>query len=123
MENVDGVQREIHNLFKILKGREDYKDIMGDWRAIVEGGDLIPTTNECKNLLHSTVIRIDEEETKQKNKDGVKISRKRKTVVKKQNNPWRKYFNVRKIIAKTNDIEDGPSTMTVETEAVIKLTY
>ena len=120
VENVDGVRREAHNLLKMLRGREDFEDIAGDWRARVEGGDLIPTTNEYKNLLQSTAIRIEEDDTKE---EKSKPERPRKKTEKKQENPWKWEFNVREVIAKPSTVEDGPSTMTVDTESVITLTY
>ena len=123
VDNIDGVRREAHNLLKLLRGREDFEDITGDWRAKVEGGDLIPTTNEYKNLLQSTAIRIEEDDTKSGEKESVDMPRKKKSTEKKQSNPWKKEFNVREVIAKPNQMEDGPSTMTLDTESVITLTY
>lgn len=96
--NINGVRQEAHNLFTIQRGREDFEDITGNWRAKVEGGDLIPTTNDYKNLLNSTAIRI-EEDNKEGKEEGVETPRKAK-IIKTNKNPWRKDFGVKEIIAK-----------------------
>ena len=85
----------------------------------MEGGDLIPTTNEYKNLLESTAIRI-EEEDKGGEKEGFETPRKVKAM-KTSKNPWKKDFVVKEIIAKSH--EDNPSTMTAETETLVTMTY
>ena len=123
--NCDGVRREAHNLLKLLKGREDFEDITGNWRAMVEGGDLIPQTNEYKSILESTAIRIDEEndEKRGEKKDNdlprqVKAAKVQSQLTK---NAWNKEFQVKEIIAKNN--EDGPSTVTTENESLVTLKY